>query len=118
MLRTHTNDLLLATAPSSSKTALGLVSIRGEERLALKLTCREFDRGVSVLLRPFLCPPGGLIPSYLRPAHVLWPEIVKVALPGILTFPPLRRSNIDRIPKASFVNAGATLGGNYTAHCF
>ena len=78
MIRAHSNDLALTTTPSSTKSALWLVSNRGGGgQLALKMASRKRTRGAATLLRPCFCPPGGLVPSYLLPIHAMRPGLLR-----------------------------------------
>ena len=97
---------------------IGLASIRGEERLALKLPSRKCTAAASVLMRPCLCASGGLFPSSLCPVHILWGCILRTTSPWDLLFPALTNANINRILKAAFTRAGAVGGQRFSAHCF
>ena len=88
MRRAYPSDPLLPNAPPSGKSVIGLLSIRGEERLVLKLSSRKCTAEASVLMRPCFCASGGLFPRSLCPVHILWESILRTTSPGDLLFPP------------------------------
>ena len=118
MRRAFASDPLLPNTPPSGKAVLGLVTIKGEERLVLKLSSRKCTAQTSVLMRPCFCDGGGLFPRSLCPIHALWASVLRSTAPGDLLFPSLAKANINRILKAVLTKAGVVDGSRFSAHCF